>query len=194
MRLAAQDLIGEHDYRGFCKYSPANTTHCVRRIDKIEFGEAANDVWYFEIVGSGFIWHQIRCIASVLFYVGDGLEQPSVIKDLLDISKYPGRPQYPFAAPEPLVFWRAEYADVEWQTSDETIEAKIRSNFGAMLAEMEMKTAVLRCFTGGPPPQPRENAHTAISQLPMATPVEKVFEEYQREKHGIIADEDVGEE
>jgi tRNA pseudouridine38/39 synthase len=180
MKRAAGDLIGEHDFRGFCKFSPANTSHCVRRIDKIEFGEVENDVWYFEIVGSGFIWHQIRCIATVLFFVGDGLEEPTVVRELLDIAKYPGRPQYPIAAPEPLVFWRAEYSDVEWLNAGANVEARIQSAFGSKLIDLEMKTAVMRCFTGGPPTPPPLKAHTKIEKLPMVASVEEVLAEYHR--------------
>jgi tRNA pseudouridine38/39 synthase len=189
MREGSQYLIGVHDFRGFCKFSPDDTSHCVRRIDRIEFDEVENDVWYFEIVGSGFIWHQIRCIATVLFFIGEGLEEPSIVSELLDISKFPGRPQYAIADPEPLVFWRAEYEDVEWQGIGDELGEKLRANFGAMLADLETRVAVLRCFTGGPPPEPRQGVHRKIAELPTARPVEEVWEEYQRERQGAEPDE-----
>lgn len=41
------------------------------------------------ITGSGFLWHQIRCIMGVLFLIGQDREQPDVIKELLDVNKNP---------------------------------------------------------------------------------------------------------
>jgi tRNA pseudouridine38/39 synthase len=192
MRFAAGALIGEHDFRGFCKFSPDNTAHCVRRIDRVEFGEVGEGVWYFEIVGSGFIWHQIRCIATVLFLVGDGFEEPEVVTQLLDIARFPGRPQYAIADPEPLVFWRAEYENVEWQASDEVAVEKTRAHFGTMLARVQTRAAVLKCFAGGQPPAPKAaKSYTKIENLPMARPVEQVIEEYraQRQTDDAAADE-----
>jgi len=39
--------------------------------------------------GRAFLWHQIRCIVAVLFLVGDGKEEPSIIQELLDVEKNP---------------------------------------------------------------------------------------------------------
>ncbi len=44
-------------------------------------------------------------MAAVLFLVGQGLEDPSVIDDLLDIATTPARPQYEMADDAPLVLW-----------------------------------------------------------------------------------------
>lgn len=55
--------------------------------------------------GSAFLWHQVRCIAAVLFLVGQGLESPDVIDKLLDVEKTPGRPNYTMADDAPLVLW-----------------------------------------------------------------------------------------
>lgn len=45
----------------------------------------------FEVIirGSGFLWHQIRCIIGVLFLIGQEKEQPQVILELLDVEKNP---------------------------------------------------------------------------------------------------------
>lgn len=180
MKEAAAMLIGEHDFRNFCKFSPDNARHCVRAINKIEFGDAGGGVWYFEIVGSGFIWHQIRCTASVLFAVGDGLEEPSVVADLLNIVKFPGRPQYPIADPEPLVFWRAEYDNVEWQTPPGNLAERVKANFGQMLKDAEMRAAVLRCFSGGPPEPVQRKSYTKIANLQVGRSVEELLAEWER--------------
>jgi tRNA pseudouridine38/39 synthase len=71
-------------------------------------------ICYFEIQGQAFLWHQIRCIASVLFMIGRGLEKPEVILELLDIEKNPGKPCYPFAPDLPLVLHQCEYANLRF--------------------------------------------------------------------------------
>ena len=46
---------------------------------------------------------------TVLFSVGAGKDEPSVIPTLLDIHNHPSKPGYPLAPPEPLVLSHCEY-------------------------------------------------------------------------------------
>ncbi|KAI1369028.1 pseudouridine synthase [Xylaria arbuscula] len=62
-------------------------------------------VYYFHVRGSAFLWHQIRCMVSVLFSIGQGLEDPSIIDALLDVDSEPRRPAYVLANETPLVLW-----------------------------------------------------------------------------------------
>ncbi|XXG97238.1 hypothetical protein Hte_003533 [Hypoxylon texense] len=62
-------------------------------------------VYYFHVRGTAFLWHQIRCMVSVIFMVGQGLEDPSIIDRLLDIEAEPRRPGYQLADEVPLVLW-----------------------------------------------------------------------------------------
>ncbi|KAI1398072.1 pseudouridine synthase [Hypoxylon fuscum] len=62
-------------------------------------------VYYFHVRGTAFLWHQIRCMVSVLFMVGQGLEDPSITEKLLDIEAEPRRPNYQLADEVPLVLW-----------------------------------------------------------------------------------------
>lgn len=62
-------------------------------------------VYTFTLHGSAFLWHQVRHMAAVLFLIGQGLEPPSLIDDLLDVAKTPARPQYEMADDAPLVLW-----------------------------------------------------------------------------------------
>ncbi|KAK4959567.1 pseudouridine synthase deg1 [Elasticomyces elasticus] len=55
--------------------------------------------------GSAFLWHQVRHIVAILFLVGQGLESPSIVEDLLDVSKNPTKPKYEMASDIPLVLW-----------------------------------------------------------------------------------------
>jgi tRNA pseudouridine38/39 synthase len=50
--------------------------------------------------GSGFLWHQIRCIVAILILIGQGKEEVNLVKALLDIEKYPCTPNYQIASGE----------------------------------------------------------------------------------------------
>ncbi len=47
---------------------------------------------------------QVRCIAAVLIMVGQGLEPPSVVAQLLDVDRHPAKPQYNMAPEVGLEF------------------------------------------------------------------------------------------
>jgi len=68
-------------------------------------------VYAFAVHGSAFLWHQVRCMVAILFLVGQGLEDPSVVDDLLDVEKNPGRPMYEMADDAPLVLWDCIFPD-----------------------------------------------------------------------------------
>lgn len=59
----------------------------------------------FNVNGSAFLWHQVRNMVAVLFLVGQGLESPSIVSELLDVKKRPTRPKYEMASDAPLVLW-----------------------------------------------------------------------------------------
>lgn len=98
MQDAAKYLIGEHDFRNLCKMDKDKTT--MRRVIKVDIvsppttlgteeGTHPLDSCKLVILGQSFVWHQIRCIAAVLIYVGKGLEEPEIVRELLDIEKNP---------------------------------------------------------------------------------------------------------
>lgn len=62
-------------------------------------------VFSFTVHGSAFLWHQVRCMAAVLFLIGQGLETPSLVSELLDVENNPCRPIYDMADDSPLVLW-----------------------------------------------------------------------------------------
>lgn len=131
MRAALIRMVGRHDFRNFCKmnveavYNFERTIHEARIVvqeakcgggnsDDGDDDAAGGDVCYFEIVGQAFLWHQIRCIAAILFMVGRGLEPPSIVDELLDVEKHPGKPSYEFALAEPLVLHGCSYRNLEF--------------------------------------------------------------------------------
>ncbi|KAL8750825.1 MAG: hypothetical protein Q9184_006279 [Pyrenodesmia sp. 2 TL-2023] len=60
-------------------------------------------IYAFEVHGSGFLWHQVRHMVAILFLIGQRLEKPSLVDDLLDIDKTPQKPVYDMADAAPLV-------------------------------------------------------------------------------------------
>ena len=81
------------------------------------------------ITGQAFLWHQIRCIVAILFLVGQGVEKPSIISELLDVSSHPRKPQYTMAAEFPLVLFDCAYDsdDIEWQHDADSDGDVVRS-------------------------------------------------------------------
>lgn len=100
MNGAAQHLVGEHDFRNFCKLNVKDgVTSFTRNIVSAEVkplseSDSSYTMCQLTIVANAFLWHQIRCIVSVLFLIGRGKEKPEVIKELFDVEKVKGRPQY----------------------------------------------------------------------------------------------------
>ena len=74
---------------------------------------SARDMCHIEIVGQAFLWHQIRCIMSVLFYVGRGQESPELVKQLLDIKTNPAKPSYDLASEAALVLQDCRFGQLQ---------------------------------------------------------------------------------
>lgn len=68
-------------------------------------------VYTFTLHGSAFLWHQVRHMVAVLFLVGQGVESPSIVPELLYISKNPCKPTYEMASDAPLVLWDCIFPD-----------------------------------------------------------------------------------
>lgn len=68
-------------------------------------------VYTFTLHGSAFLWHQVRHMVAILFLVGQGLESPSIVPELLDVVKNPRKPSYEMASDAPLVLWDCIFPD-----------------------------------------------------------------------------------
>ncbi|KAH8670429.1 pseudouridine synthase [Tricladium varicosporioides] len=131
MKEAAKLFEGVHDFRNFCKCDPSKQITNYERIiyhSSIEqeadvtsslfhFGDddyvtdiqkpgyTYPDTFTFNLHGSAFLWHQVRHIVAILFLVGQGLEQPSIVTELLNVEKNPCKPTYEMASDTPLILW-----------------------------------------------------------------------------------------
>lgn len=79
-------------------------------------------VYYFALHGSAFLWHQVRHMVAVLFLIGQGLEPPSLVDDLLDIKKTPRKPMYEMADDAPLVLWDCIFPDQSSNSKDDALD------------------------------------------------------------------------
>eukprot|EP00092_Neocalanus_flemingeri_P013403 GFUD01014448.1.p1 GENE.GFUD01014448.1~~GFUD01014448.1.p1 ORF type:complete len:455 (+),score=149.97 GFUD01014448.1:106-1470(+) len=137
MEQAGQLLLGEHDYRNFCRMDVNNgIVKFVRRIDsvvvecvdrEVPSQDGPYDMCCLIISGKAYLWHQIRCIMSVLLMVGEGLEEEDVITQLLDVEKHPCRPAYQMASDLPLNLFSARYEGVVWQSEQVSMEFILKS-------------------------------------------------------------------
>jgi tRNA pseudouridine38/39 synthase len=152
MNVAGERLLGERDFRNFCKMDVNNgVVNYMRRIDRVHAEvlsptSSSSDPYAMctlTVEGKAFLWHQIRCIVAVLFRVGEGKEDPGVIDELLDIEKNPCRPQYVMASEAPLNLFDCQYDDVEWQYNEESLSYVLKQ-FQALWTEHQVKASMLR--------------------------------------------------
>ncbi|CAA0841987.1 Pseudouridine synthase family protein [Striga hermonthica] len=128
MEIAGKKFTGEHDFRNFCKMDAANVHNYRRHITSFEIFPCSerfedDELWAMKIKGSAFLWHQIRCMVAVLFLIGQGLESPNVIGELLDIERTPRKPQYTMAPEIPLVLRSCEFLGLTFKCSSDAAQA-----------------------------------------------------------------------
>lgn len=120
MEEGAARLIGEHDFRNFCRLDGSkqieNHGRCVIKA-YFEPGPLPGQI-IFNLIGTAFLWHQVRHIIAVLFLIGSRLEPPSLVTDLLDVQRFPGKPAYMMGHPLPLTLHECGYpatAGLDWR-------------------------------------------------------------------------------
>lgn len=105
MKEAAQLLIGQHDFKGFCtKASKKKST--VRRIDRIEIRETQDSI-FLVFEGSGFLYHMVRILTGTLVEIGMGKRDKDTIPEIL---KTGNRNLAGVTAPaQGLTLWQVRY-------------------------------------------------------------------------------------
>jgi tRNA pseudouridine38/39 synthase len=148
MHQAAQLFLGEHDFRNFCKVDGSKQlTNFCRRIlaSDIKKHESVDGLYYFDLTGTAFLWHQVRSMIAILFLVGQNLESPEIVTYLLDVNTTPRRPVYEMAADYPLVLYDCEFPpEIEWSSfkNSETLE-RTKDKMYNQWHEQYVKTAML---------------------------------------------------
>ena len=106
MELAARFLVGSHNFTNFARVRGKNPW---RNILGITVGEE-EDFTYLEVKAESFLWHQVRCMATALFQVGEGEKDETFITSLLE-----GEVQRALqpAPAEGLILWETD-CGIEW--------------------------------------------------------------------------------
>ena len=82
MQMAAQYLLGTHDFAGF-SHNPRMKKSTIRTVDSIEI-EKKGDYIYFTYHGDGFLQYMVRILTGTLIEVGQGKRDPASMKELLE--------------------------------------------------------------------------------------------------------------
>lgn len=135
MKKAAKKLQGFHNFKNFCKIDKSikDTTkktydrriyeYKIENYEKFSFPynqEKTSENDFFDmcvvtIKGSAFLWHQVRCMMSIIFYIGKGLEDLSIIDEMFK-SESGKIFHYDLASDLPLILSNCEYEDIEFRT------------------------------------------------------------------------------
>lgn len=117
MDEAAQALVGEHDFRSFCKVSSAqkllqdgrSTSRNVRSLQVRRICEAGEELVVVDVEGNAFLHNMVRIIVGTLVEVGRGNRPVSWVQEALEACDRTAAG--PTAPAQGLVFERAQYED-----------------------------------------------------------------------------------
>ncbi|KAJ3608332.1 hypothetical protein NHX12_025381 [Muraenolepis orangiensis] len=173
MAAAAQRYVGTHDYRNLCKMDVGNGVLKFQRTivaasirpvrqnatpgdpDRPRDPDDPNDLYdlfVFEIKGLAFLYHQVRCMMALLLLIGQKLESPEIIDQLLDVGSNPRKPQYSMAVDFPLVLYGCDFQGLAWQGGSDSSEEELQLVSAALQQQWTrsaVETQVLRGMLGG---------------------------------------------
>lgn len=117
MRLAADYLLGEHDFSSF-RASQCQALSPIKNLLRIDiacrgerFADHGQRYWRFEFEGNAFLHHMIRNIMGCLIAVGQGTEPPEWMKTVLDAKSR--KAAAPTFSPDGLYFLGPTF-DAKW--------------------------------------------------------------------------------
>ena len=79
MQLAAQKLLGTHDFRAFSAYRGKKST--IRTLSAVQIERVGREV-RFTLTGDGFLHHMVRILVGTLLEIGRGDRDPDCIDEL----------------------------------------------------------------------------------------------------------------
>ncbi|XP_046889015.1 tRNA pseudouridine(38/39) synthase [Hypomesus transpacificus] len=124
MSEAAKRYEGTHDFRNICKMDVGNGVLQFQRtilsatIQPVcphsVSSTGSHDLYVFEVKGLAFLYHQVRCMMAILLLIGQKLETPDIIDQLMDVDNNPRKPQYSMAVDFPLVLYDCHFEGLSW--------------------------------------------------------------------------------
>ena len=82
MQLAADDMLGEHDFKAFSA-SGCSVKDTTRNIYLLKVNRLGDRV-IIDIVGNGFLYNMVRIIVGTLLDIGSGKSDICTIKNMLE--------------------------------------------------------------------------------------------------------------
>ncbi|KAI9259642.1 pseudouridine synthase [Phascolomyces articulosus] len=173
MRKGADYFLGQHDFRNFCKLDPSkNITNYERRVVSLDIqpitpaapGLANTEFMQVELKGTAFLWHQVRCIMSILFLVGQRLEEPEIVQDLLNVSKIEARPDYPMASELPLLLYDCEFENLDWKVGKGVNTARIYQHWRELWSANMTRTLLCQTFMQYMQPFPVDDGNKTLTE------------------------------
>jgi tRNA pseudouridine38/39 synthase len=144
MQQAADKYKGVHDFRNFCKIDGSKQiTNYFREVYRANIVPLDEEFYYLDLQGTAFLWHQVRCMMAILLLVGQKLELPTVVDDLLNVEKYPSKPNYEMANDIPLVLYNCVFPEMEWLKAQDFEFNKQQKDFAlyrGMLLDYQVKS------------------------------------------------------
>lgn len=195
MKFACKQFEGEHDFTNFCKMDAANVHNYMRTIthfDIIPSNEkwGGKSVWIMNVKGTAFLWHQVRCMAAVLFMVGAGHEKPTIVEELLDVKKIVRKPQYIMASETPLLLFHCGYQGLSFRCHPDAVK-RLRLHLESLLQTSIVNSSLLLqgllelpspvYCAAKKPTQPGDSQSRKGLHVPMLKrPTEPTYEERRR--------------
>ena len=184
MKKAASAFVGEHDFRNFCYIDLVNVDSFVRTVHEVYIEpvgpSGASSMYCLNVKGSGFLWHQVRCMVAILFAVGRHEESPDVITKLLDVAAYPGKPPYVIADERPLVLYDCGFEPaLQFRTSSASLSG-VWNAYSRMWSEACIRSTMMSVILGDLTKYPVDNGTSLL--LPAREEKRKAFEATHKRK------------
>ena len=115
MQAAAQHLIGEHDFTSF-RASACQALSPVKQLRRLDI-QRRGSYWRFDFEANAFLHHMIRNLMGCLLQVGQGLQPPTWIAEVL--AARDRNAAAPTFSPDGLYFLGPVY-DARWGLPERT--------------------------------------------------------------------------
>nr|WP_290427060.1 hypothetical protein [Algoriphagus limi] len=120
MRLAAKSFMGTHDFYAFCTPSDTKSDYS-RTILQCDIQPAKDTPWVdlgqrvymMEVIGTGFLYHQVRKMMQSIWKIGMGEWELDELKKRLENPRYSWE-KIPTAPPFGLFLWDTELQE-DWR-------------------------------------------------------------------------------